>query len=209
MITEEMLDRLRQEIGRELSPHRFAHTVSVEQECTRLADILLPEKTAELRAAALLHDLTKELSRDEQLLICRDYGIRASDEAMESAAVLHGMTAAAILPKRFPDLATDEICRAIAKHTVGAAEMTVFDKILFLADYIEPTRRYDACLSLRKHFYEELDARGATDAVGVLDRAVMTAVCQTLTHLIQKRMTIAPESLTLYNALSKRKDFLG
>lgn len=170
-----------------------------------MGELLLPEKLSELRAAALLHDLTKELPLAEHLEICSRSETVCSDEAKLSSAVLHGLTAAEIIRESYPDFATDDILSAVRKHTVGAPEMSTFDKILFLADYIEPTRPYSSCISLRESFWASLLSAEPDGRLAILDDAIYREIRQTLSHLLEKGSVIAPESLSLYNAYSKRK----
>lgn len=208
-MTERMLSELRQAVSERQSPSRFAHTLSVEREVERIAAFLLPQKAPELRAAALLHDLTKELPLAEHLRICNKHGIVCSWEAQGSVAVLHGFTAAALISESFPLFAREEILSAVRKHTVGDAEMTVFDKILFLADYIEETRAYCDCALLRESFWSALRSANAKERESTLDLAVCTEIRQTLSHLLQKGAVIAPESLPLYNRYAAHKDWKG
>lgn len=204
-----MLSELRQSISKRLSSARFAHTLSVEREARRMAEILLPHKTLELCAAALLHDLTKEMSLDDHLEIMQRHRVTCSDEARLGGAVLHGFTAAAVISEQFPLFAREEILSAVRKHTVGDYEMSVFDKILFLADYIEQTRTYPDCVSLRESFWSRITSIGKEEREAALNSAVYTEIRQTISHLLKKGAVIAPESLALYNRMSRCKDWQG
>ncbi len=209
LLTEQSLTELRQSVRESESPSRFAHTCSVEAEVERIAKLLLPEKVLPLRAAALLHDLTKELPLKEHLRICSRHEISCSAEAASSVAVLHGLTAAEVIRERFPLFASEEILSAVRKHTVGAAEMSAFDKILFLADYIESTRSYPDCIALRESFWRSIVSCDDNARSSVLDFAVYTEIKQTLSNLLQRGAVIAPESLPLYNRYAARKDWQG
>lgn len=208
-LSEQALDKLRETVAGQLSSPRFQHTISVEEEVARMGEYLLPQKILELRAAALLHDLTKELPLADHLEICRRFSVPCSEEAKRSSAVLHGFTAAEIISESYSDFATEDILSSVRKHTVGASDMSTFDKILFLADYIEPTRPYAACISLRKTFWSSLENAAPLERMLVLDDAIFTQIKQTLTHLLEKGSVIAPESLCLYNAYCKRIGFKG
>ena len=74
-ITEASLDGLRRELMQKMSFKRFRHTVAVEDMVTRLCALFCPENTLQMRAAALLHDMTKELSAEEQVTLCNTYGL--------------------------------------------------------------------------------------------------------------------------------------
>ena len=152
-LTKEKLDFLRAEVEKRLSPKRFFHTLGVEAEVVALGELYLPEQIPALRAAALLHDITKELSTPEQIALLRAYGIPESQDELLSPQVLHGKTAAAMIKSEFADFALDEIISAVDCHTTGKVGMTVFDCILFLADYIEAGRRWEACQAMRNEFW--------------------------------------------------------
>ena len=74
-ITLSMLDGLRERVGTYMSEKRYAHTVAVEDMAARMSKYLCPEKTNVLRAAALLHDITKELTAEEHIKICEDLAL--------------------------------------------------------------------------------------------------------------------------------------
>ena len=208
-ITDEMLSALRQRVSEILSESRFSHTLAVEKEAGRICELILPNLANEMRAAALLHDLTKELALKEQQKICLDNDICVSKEAFLSAAVLHGMTAEVKICELFPAFATSNVLSAVRNHTVGHPQMTVFDKILFLADYIEETRPYPDCAALRLDFWEKISKATHESLISILDSAVFRELHQTLLHLLKKQVVIAPESLDLYNAYVARKDCQG
>ena len=94
MITETELSALSSSVAARLSEKRFAHTKGVEEEIVRMGAIYLPDRIPELRAAALLHDVAKELPLEEQIAICREEGDRELETATRSPAILHGHAAA-------------------------------------------------------------------------------------------------------------------
>ncbi len=152
-LTKEKLDLLRAEVEKRLSPKRFIHTLGVEAEAVALGEIYLPEQIPALRAAALLHDITKELSTPEQIALLRAYGIPESQDEQLSPQVLHGKTAVGMIKRDFADFALEEIISAVDCHTTGKVGMTLFDCILFLADYIEAGRSWAACQEMRATFW--------------------------------------------------------
>ena len=150
---ETALAVLREEMRGEISPYRFAHTAGVEQMAARLARLYCPEREGELRAAALLHDITKELDRATQLAIFEENGVTLRPDELASPKVWHGMTAALEIPKRYPALATPDLISAVRWHTTGRAGMTLAEAILYLADYIEDGRTFPDCVALRDMFF--------------------------------------------------------
>ena len=107
------------------------------------------------RFAALLHDSTKRLSMEEQLAMCEHYHIVLDELEQHALKLLHAKTGAALARDVFG--ADDEIYNAILWHTTGKANMTLLEKVIYLADYIEPNRDFDGVEDLRKVVWEDLD----------------------------------------------------
>lgn len=153
-LTEEAFLDLRRELSGRIGERRFRHTLAVEEEIVSLGKLYLPHDVNRLRIAALLHDLTKEWKAEEQIAFCRQHGIALSPAELAAPKVLHAKTGAFLARMEYQHLADDEIVDAISLHTVAAWGMTLFSSLLYLADYIEPTRTYEDCIALRKAFYD-------------------------------------------------------
>lgn len=117
-----------------------------------LGSLYAPEKILTLRAAALLHDVTKEYTTDMQLKICAERNIPLDADALYAPKTLHARTAAALIPERFPEFATDEIIGCVRWHTTGREDMTLLEKLIYLADYIDMSRTFEDCVKLREVF---------------------------------------------------------
>lgn len=152
-ITEKMLNVLREEVEGSMSPKRFAHTAAVEEMVARLCALYCPEYTLHLRAAALLHDLTKELTPEAQEELCGAYDIPVDDLQRLSPKTYHAKTAAARILRDFSEFADPIIINAVRWHTTGRAEMTLTEKLLYLADYIDDSRTFSSCVLLRRYFF--------------------------------------------------------
>ncbi len=137
-----------------LKPKRMPHVLGTEQEAVKLARMYGVDET-KARVAALLHDCTKKLEMDEQLMLCREYGIELDELEQKALKLLHSRTGAELARRVFG--VDDEVYDAIRWHTTGRANMTKLEKILYLADYIEPSRDFDDVEPLRKVVYEDLD----------------------------------------------------
>ncbi|MEG1592822.1 MAG: nicotinate (nicotinamide) nucleotide adenylyltransferase [Oscillibacter sp.] len=137
-----------------LKHKRIPHVLGTEQEAIRLAERWGAD-VEKARVAALLHDCTKKLSLPEQLALCREYGIELDELEQRALKLLHAKTGAAIAKWVFG--ADEEIYRAIWWHTTGHANMTRLEKIIYLADYIEPTRDFPGVDKLRRVCYDNLD----------------------------------------------------
>ena len=151
---EPELTWLRQKVIPMLSSERIAHTAGCEHEAVQLAKLWGedPEKAA---VAGILHDSTKNLRYDEQLILCDKYGIILDNAQKENPKLLHAITGAALAKDMFG--VSEEISQAIRWHTTGKPDMTTLEKIIYLADYIEPTRNFDGVEQLRELAYEDLD----------------------------------------------------
>ena len=152
---EPELTWLRRQVIPLLSSQRIAHTAGCEHEAVQLAKLWGedPEKAA---VAGILHDSTKNLSYDEQLILCDKYGIILDNAQRENPKLLHAITGAALAKDRFG--VSEEISQAIRWHTTGKPDMNTLEKIIYLADYIEPTRDFEGVERLRELAYEDLDA---------------------------------------------------
>ena len=137
-----------------LKHKRIPHVLGTEQEAIRLAERYGAD-VEKARVAALLHDCTKRLDMEEQLALCRQYGIRLDALEQQALKLLHAKTGAAIARDVFG--VDDEIYRAIWWHTTGHAGMTLLEKIMYLADYIEPSRDFPGVDKLRAVCYKDLD----------------------------------------------------
>ncbi len=137
-----------------LKPRRMAHVLGTEQEALRLAQRYGVDEE-EARVAALLHDCTKKLSIEEQLALCEKYGAKLDDLQRSALKLQHAITGAEIARDVFS--VSDAVYEAIRWHTTGKADMTTLEKIIYLADYIEPTRDFPDVEELRKVVYEDLD----------------------------------------------------
>ena len=152
-ITEKMLDFLRETIKGSMSTKRFVHTAAVEEMVARLCALYCPEYTLQLRAAALLHDLTKELTPEAQEALCEAYDIPVDEGQRLSPKTYHAKTAAARILRDFPAFADPIIVDAVRWHTTGHKGMTLTEKLLYLADYIDESRTFSSCVLLRRYFF--------------------------------------------------------
>ena len=105
-------------------------------------------------AAALLHDVTKERSAEEHIAICETSGVAVSEAERKSPKMFHSQTAALIIPEKYPEFASDGVIEAVRYHTTGRADMTITEKIIYLADYIDMSRTFEDCVALREFFFD-------------------------------------------------------
>ena len=172
-----------------LKPSRVPHVLGTEETAAQLAVRWgVDEETA--RRAALLHDCTKLFSREQHYEFCRQYNREIDAVERQEEQLLHAKTGAVLAEQMFGEDA--EICEAILYHTTGKADMTTLEKIIYLADYIEPTRSFRDLAELRALAMEDLD------------RAMLTAFTMSVDHLESKGGVVHPNSVRARDYLKKR-----
>ena len=200
--SEKALEELRLAVMERMSAKRFSHTLGVEKKAEELCALFAPEKTGMMRAAALLHDITKELKTEEQLLLCKKYGIIPDADTLAAPKLLHSITAAAVIPDKFPQFAVPELIHAVFVHTAGAENMNICDRILYLADYIEDTRTFEDCVRLRGYFDDGIAAsKSAEERVAVLSRTMLLSFDMTIKDLIEGNKPLAAVTVRSRNAM--------
>lgn len=149
-----MNEHVRRSILSRLSGYRYTHTLGCERAAIRLAEHYGADRD-KCAFAALLHDITKQLSQEQQLYLCEKYGIIPGDIEKVEWKMLHGKTAAAVATAEYQ--APADIAAAIACHTTGKPGMALLDKIIYLADFIEETRDFDGVERARVLAFQDVD----------------------------------------------------
>ncbi len=200
-ITEKDIATLRAAVATRMSAYRYRHTLAVEEEAVALAKIYLPKNMMEISAAALLHDLTKEWTYEEQISFSTTEGIALTADERLSPKVLHAKTAPRVIEREFPQFASKKILNAVRCHTVGARRMSLFAKLLYLADYIEKTRTFADCVALRSLFWDGIEKLPRREQRRHLDRVILTSYDMTLRSLLEEGAPISPITVDARNAL--------
>ena len=199
---EAMLKRLRDSVSGSMSQKRFGHTAAVEKMAARLGELYAPDKIDILRAAALLHDITKEYSAEKQLQTCDAFGIILEKQDILTPKILHAKTAAALIPDLYPEFADHEVIEAVRWHTTGHADMTILEKLVYLADYIDESRTFPDCVALRSLFWDaEPQNMNEKDRVAHLDRVLIRSFDMTLASLIEKGAPVSDDTFAARNSL--------
>lgn len=193
------LAALEASLSSRMDGYRLAHTLAVKDECAALAKLfaLSEEDTADLLIAALLHDCTKQLKGSAQLELARELGISLTRDDLNSPKVLHSLTGAKVAQNEYG--VSDKIAAMIACHTTGKEDMTVSEKLLYLADYIEPTRTFGDCVALRNFFYGE----HTCDLAAHLDATLILSFDMTIRNLLDDGSHIHMETIKSRNFLLK------
>ncbi len=135
-------------------PKRVPHVIGCCETAARLARRWGADEALAARAG-ILHDVTKALSKSAQLLLCEKYGIMTTTFERENYKLLHARTGAAVARDIFGE--SEPVYQAIYWHTTGRADMGLLEKLLYLADYMEPHRAFDGVETLRNLAETDLD----------------------------------------------------
>lgn len=167
---------------------RIAHVRGVEETAAQLARHYGADEM-QARRAGTLHDITKYKSRDEQLKFVEKYGIMLDEFTKETEKLHHAKTGAAIAAAEYGE--DEAVVSAIAWHTTGHANMTLLEKIIYMADYIEPNRDFDGVEAVRALAFEDLDA------------AMRLALMQTVAEKQQEGARLHPDTLAALETMKE------
>lgn len=159
---------------------RIPHVMGVEEEAVKLAQRWGADPEL-ARRAGILHDCTKYYELPEQLDICEEYGVRLDALEQKAVKLLHSKTGACIARGVFGQ--PDAVYDAIFWHTTGKADMTTLEKVLYIADYMEPNRDFDGVERLRHLAYTDLD------------KAMLLGVEMTIQEMQQRQVPIHTNTL--------------
>jgi len=173
-------------VKKQLTVHRYQHTLGVMETAITLAGQYGADvKKAEV--AAIFHDYAKFRPKDEMREIIVSQGF-PRDLLAFNAELWHAPVGAYLVEKE-AGITDREVLDAIRYHTSGRADMTLLEKVIYLADYIEPGRHFPGVDEVREMVKENLD------------RALIKAVQNTILFLMKKNQTVYPETFFTYNNL--------
>ena len=175
-------------ISKRMKSARFKHSKNVAKEDKKKkkkygADV----QKAEI--AGILHDATKETPENEQLELVKRAGIQMTVMELSSRKLWHAISGSAFVQAEL-GIDDKEIIDSIRYHTTGRANMTLLDKVIFVADFISADRDYDGVDKMRKIADKDLDD------------AVLEGMAFTIADLAQRKITIAPDTFEGYNYMA-------
>ena len=133
------ITKIRRKMMTELDKDRYEHTLGVMYTAASLA-MRYDEDIEKALIAGLLHDCAKCLSGDTKIKLCKKYHLNVSEVEKENPSLLHAKLGAFLAAKKY-HIKDKDIINAIASHTTGCPHMSLLDKIIYIADYIEPGRK--------------------------------------------------------------------
>jgi predicted HD superfamily hydrolase involved in NAD metabolism len=151
------LKQIRKTLEKELEPKRYEHTLGVAYTAATMA-MVHGEDSDKALLAGMLHDCAKCLSYRRQLALCKENGIPLSEvETEKDSPLLHAKAGMALAKTKY-GVEDEDVLNAICYHTTGRPAMSPLEKIIYIADYMEPGRKHAQNLPLvRKMAYQDLD----------------------------------------------------
>ena len=172
-----------------LNPNRVRHVLGCRDTAVELAKIWGADETDAARAG-LLHDITKALDGPLQLTLCGSYDIMLDEFSSRNPKTLHALTGALVADRIFGE--NQAVVDAICSHTTGKAAMNTLEKIIYVADYMEPNRDFPGVEQLRNLAHTKLD------------KAWKLGLEMTLAVLKERGSDISPESSQALRYLETR-----
>ena len=204
-VSDKILSEIRDRIPSFIEGKRLNHTFFVEKEAITIAKSIFSVYNIsdrylnDIRAAALLHDITKQMDLTKQLELCTIHGIDAGDNP--SSAILHGKTGAHMAKEIFG--INDFVFSAVYNHTTGCENMGLFDKIIFIADYTEQSRTHTHCIITRDFLHNGI-RECKEDVMTVLDKAILMSLDGTLAHLLERGAPIDIQTILARNSILRQ-----
>ena len=192
-MSNHILHDIQEKLKNQLDSFRYEHTIGVMYTagCLAMAYGYSMEKAM---LAGLLHDCAKCLSHEERVELCNQHHVDITDSEMTNKSLLHAK-AGAILAKQLYNVEVPEILHAICVHTTGEPNMSLLDKIIYVADYIEPGRDKAPNLEyLRKIAYQDIN------------QCIACISFDTLTYLNQQKGAIDPTTQLTYEFYRQYKE---
>ena len=173
------MDELEAIVIRLLNPNRVAHVLGCRDTAAEMARHWGVNEVDAARAG-LLHDITKAIDGPLQLTLCGEYGTILSEFGQRHPKTLHALTGSLVADRIFGE--NDAVVSAICHHTTGKGDMTTLEKIIYVADYMEPCRNFPGVEELRRLAFSDLNG------------ALRLGLEMTIDNLISRKLEISPES---------------
>lgn len=185
---QNLYKKLNKKMKKHLKEHRYIHSVGVSYTAASLA-MRYGADINEAMIAGILHDCAKKYDGMQLLAMCDKYGVLPTESQRVNPELLHAVIGSAMAKKEY-GIKNQGILDAISSHTTGHADMSLLEKIIFIADYIEPARDKAPNLSeIRRVAFEDID------------KAIVMVCKATIEYVSKKENSIDPtteETLNYY-----------
>lgn len=186
----EQISAFRKVLERKLTPSRYEHSLSVSFTCMALA-MRYGYDMHKAELAGLMHDCAKRFTDEDMMAHCMKDNLELTKDELNSPAVIHAKYGAWLAEHKY-GITDPEVLSAIAAHTTGKADMGMLDKIVYIADYIEPRRDKAANLpQMRRLAFDDLD------------ETMFAILKSTLDYLNSKGSEINPKTCEAYHYFEK------
>ena len=180
-------DKIHDYLKKNINEARYIHTLGVVETAIKLSKMNnVDEEKAKI--AALIHDMAKCMQKDKQFEILKNNGVKMDKYLLNSPQILHGAVGA-ILAKEIMGIEDIDILNAVKYHTTGKENMTTLEKIIYIADYVEPNRKYEGVDKIREVVFKDLD------------NGVFMGIENTMLHLLKERQLIHIDTINARNYL--------
>ncbi len=148
--------KMREKLSDKLDKKRYEHSIGVSYIAASMA-MVFGEDVEKAMIAGLLHDCAKNIPSDEKVEKCKKHKIPVNSFEKKNPELLHAKLSAYYAKKKY-EVEDNDILSAITWHTTGRADMTTLEKIIYIADYIEPNRKpLPEIEEIRREAYKDLD----------------------------------------------------
>ena len=180
-------DKIHDYLKKNINEARYIHTLGVVETAIKLSKMNnVDEEKAKI--AALIHDMAKCMPKDKQFEILKNNGVKMDKYLLNSPQILHGAVGA-ILAKEIMGIEDIDILNAVKYNTTGKENMTTLEKIIYIADYVEPNRKYEGVDKIREVVFKDLD------------NGVFMGIENTMLHLLKERQLIHIDTINARNYL--------
>ena len=183
------MEQLEPIVVRLLNPNRVAHVLGCRDTAVELARRWGADENDAARAG-ILHDITKALDGPLQLTLCHEYGTILDEFGYKYPKTLHALTGSLVADRIFGE--SEAVVSAICHHTTGRADMSLLEKIIYVADYMEPCRNFPGVEQLRQLAFSDITA------------ALKLGLEMTLQHLANLGDQVSPASQAALDFLNKK-----
>lgn len=185
-MNESDMHKIKKQLVKAMDSKRYEHTLGVAYTCAALA-MRYGEDIQKAQLAGLLHDCAKCMDNEKKLHICKKHNIEITSAEYNNPFLLHAKVGGYLARTKY-EIEDEDILNAIVYHTTGRPKMSLLEKIVYVADYIEPGRDHASNLNdVRRLCFQNLD------------QGLLQILEDTLVHLKESKKEIDPMTRETYD----------